>query len=145
MKYFALSPEVAGEVGPGSDGDFSTFPPTIYKLHYVFQGWLGDDLLESFPCYIVTDRLKAEIEQADLSGYQFSAVEVTASDLFQELYPNRDLPSFVWLIPTGTVDVDDFGFSKAYQLVVSERAWEVINKYQVEHCDVQEYVPLQEL
>ena len=25
----------------------------VHKLHYEFEGWLGDELLESTPCFIV--------------------------------------------------------------------------------------------
>lgn len=49
-----IEPEVAGSLGKEKKLDNSVFPPHIKKLHYEFDGRLGDDILESFPCYIVT-------------------------------------------------------------------------------------------
>jgi hypothetical protein len=90
--FFRLEPEVAGGAGAATVLDSSTHPPRVARLEYHFDGWLGDDLRESSPCYIVTERLKQAIEQADLTGYSFDEVLVTTSATFRELYSNRTLP-----------------------------------------------------
>ena len=56
--FHTLEPEVAGGFGEQTILDNSTHPPDVKWLHYVLDGWLGDDILESFPCYIVTERLR---------------------------------------------------------------------------------------
>ena len=56
MRYFILEPEIAGGWGERTVADTGIFPPTVTALHYRFDGWRGDELLESFPCFIVTDR-----------------------------------------------------------------------------------------
>ena len=61
-----------------------------------------------------------------LTGVRFDKVEVTASELFEQLYPNRRLPKFVWLQIIGKPGQDDFGMAKGLMLVVSERALEVL-------------------
>ena len=60
--YYFIEPEVAGGWGGNTIADTSVHPPKISKLHYQFDGWLGDDLLESFPCFIVSESLKHESE-----------------------------------------------------------------------------------
>lgn len=55
-KFYVLEPEVAG--GWGGDGtvvDREFHPPIVSRLVYEFDGWLGDDLVTTFPpVYIVT-------------------------------------------------------------------------------------------
>ena len=66
-QYYIIEPEVAGGLGLNSNIDRTTFPPIVEKLHFVFEGWLGDPILESFPCFIVTDRLARKMEEAGLT------------------------------------------------------------------------------
>ena len=52
MKLFVIEPEVAGEIGERTiyeNYDAITTKgerPIISHLHFVFMGWLGDDILE---------------------------------------------------------------------------------------------------
>ncbi|MGA2224073.1 MAG: hypothetical protein ABSH41_06505 [Syntrophobacteraceae bacterium] len=126
MKYYQIEPEVAGGIGEHSEIDRSSGKMVVRKLHYEFDGWGGDELLESTPCFIVSERLAHEIERAQLTGISFDDVEVTKSDQFEELYPNRQLPKFVWLQIDGKPGQDDFGIGKDPGLVISERALEVL-------------------
>jgi hypothetical protein len=139
--FFVLEPEVAGGLGEGTViSDMSVQPPIVISLHYEFQGWLGDDLLESFPCFIVTSRLADKLRRSEMTGYRLAAVKVSTSDLFREMHPRRKLPPFQWLQPVGEAGVDDFGLSsKPHRLVVSKRALECLRGFQLEHCDVSEW------
>src|SRR5688572_24685126 len=111
MRYYRLDPEVAGGLGERSILDRSTHPPKVARLHYELDGWLGDDLLQSFPCFIVTGRLRSALEAISPTGCEFAPVEVTTSRTFEDLYPNRTLPVFYWLKTTGRANIDDFGMS----------------------------------
>ena len=51
--FYVLEPEVAGDLGAGSILDYSTQPPTVLKLQYEFNVWLGDDLLTTPPCFLI--------------------------------------------------------------------------------------------
>ena len=64
--YKYIEPEVAGGLGNETIIDKNYHPPIVKKLHYEFNGWLGDDILESFPCFIVSERLKNEIIKKNL-------------------------------------------------------------------------------
>lgn len=92
--YKLIETEVAGGLGEQIQMDNSFFPPLIKNLHYEFEGWLGDDILESFPCYIVTERLRDGIELGKLTGVSFDKVFISKSETFLELYPDRELPNF---------------------------------------------------
>ena len=101
--------------------------------------WLGDDLLESFPCFIAAEGLRKRLAQSGLSGCRFDAVEVSKSDLFEEIHPDRELPEFAWLRVVGRPAIDDFGLSSDHRLVVSQRALDVLKSFRLDHCDTEEY------
>ena len=134
MSYFFIEPEVAGGLGHHTILDSSTHPPKIEKLHYTFDGWLGDVLLESFPCYIVTKSVGNKMLQADLTGFSFDKVETSASDEFAEFYPARVLPEFFWLKVTGKAEFDDFGVAEDLRLVISSRALELFQANGLENA-----------
>jgi hypothetical protein len=126
MDYFYVEPEVAGGLGPLTVMDTTTHPPIVSKLHYHFDGWLGNVLLETFPCFIVTDGACQALQAIDATGAKFDDVEVTVSEQFEELYPNKQLPKFVWLKADGKPKLDDFATTPDGRLIVSARALEVL-------------------
>src|SRR6267378_2592579 len=111
MRYFRVRPEVAGGLGDETLMDRSVHPPVISRLHYEFDGWLGDPLLSSFPSYIVTRDLMREILHEDLTGVTFDHVMVTTSADFEERHATQQLPEFVWMKVVGQPGVDDFGLA----------------------------------
>ena len=137
--FWSLEPEVAGELGDGSVLDTSVHPPHVSKLEYTLTGWLGDELLETFPCHIVTESLGAALISARLIGFQLDDVEVAVSDEFKEMSPGRSLPNFKWLKATGRAGVDDFGLSGEHTLVVSDAALRQLRQHTLSQCDVEEY------
>jgi len=94
----------------------------VSRRHYQFDGWLGDVLLEAFPCFIVTELVKQKFQADQLTGAKFDVVEVTRSHQFVELYPTRRLPKFVWLKFDGRAGHDDLGVTSDGGLIVSEKA-----------------------
>lgn len=123
---FVLEPEVAGGWGKGTVANASVHPPVVEELEYEFSGWLGDELLESFPCFIVSDRIAKALVGSSLTGYRLAAVAISKSAEFLELAPNVRLPGFQWLKVHGSERNDDFWTNTAHQLVVSERALSVL-------------------
>lgn len=63
MRFLKLQPEVAGGLGAKTIMNTTVHPPSVSILEYEFDGWLGDDLLESFPCFVVSERLKNPLEE----------------------------------------------------------------------------------
>ena len=72
---FVIEPEVAGGFGRATVLDTRTHPPQVSRLEYEFDGWLGDDLLTTFPCYIVSRRLQDALEMTDLTGFHFDGLQ----------------------------------------------------------------------
>lgn len=140
MKYFYIEPEVAGGWGKNTVFDRIPGKPTVvHKLHYEFQGWQGDELLESTPCFIVSERGAREIQKAQLTDATFDEVEVTTSEQFKELYPTRRLPKFVWLKVAGKPGQDDFAIAPDGRLVVSERALRLLQELGISRALVTEF------
>ncbi|MEX2115122.1 MAG: hypothetical protein WD845_18155 [Pirellulales bacterium] len=135
--FHKLDPEVAGHFGPGTITDRSTHPPIVRSLHYVFDGWLGDELLTAFPCFIVTKHMQQLIESANPSGCSFEDVTVSKSDLFEELHAGRQLPQFSRLAIDGIAQRDDFGTtSTGGSMIVSDRLLQVMKRGRLDHCEI---------
>jgi hypothetical protein len=137
MRYFSVEPEVAGSsAGDNSVMDRSVHPPIVSRLHYEFSDWLGDVLLTSFPCFIVTEDAMNELVKRGVTGARFADVEVTTTYPFDEIHPGRKLPKFVWLQVTGRAGHDDFGLARKIRLVVSERALDILKGLQLNHAEI---------
>jgi hypothetical protein len=134
---WVVSPEVAGELGENTTMDSSVHPPRVYRLHHHFNGWLGDELLEAFPCFLVSSALAKSLEEARLVGFSLDTVEVSVSHEFQELYPGRPLPEFRWFKLTGEDCHADFRLTPDFRLEVSSRALNVLKKFKIAHATIE--------
>ena len=103
----------------------------VTKLHYQFDGWLGDDLIESTPCYIVSKRLADAVTCEQLTGFTLDEVEISKSEQFDEVYPDTELPPFVWLKVHGKPGIDDFGMTAELLLAISDRALRLLEKFSI--------------
>jgi hypothetical protein len=135
-EYRILEPEVAGGFGEKTALDRSTSPPTVQKLHYEFGGWLGDDLLTTTPCFIVTLPLKEALIQFKGTGYSFDEVTVSKSRLFQQRRPEIVLPQFAWLRIHGQAGRDDVGLGTKDTLVVSNEFLNILKQHKIANCVV---------
>jgi hypothetical protein len=128
MKYYAIEPEVAGGFGDHTKIVHTSGKPfEVVHLHYRLEGWLGDELLESTPCFIVSKSLANDLTRAQLTGFSFDAVEVTTSRELSEVIGNSGLPEFLWLKVNGIARQDDFALSSELTLIVSEKALKVLD------------------
>jgi len=135
MFYF-IEPEVAGGWGSNTIADTSSHPPIVSKFHYQFDGWLGDDLLESFPCFIVSEPLKDDLISSGLTGFEIEGAEVSKSEDFWSEDTYSNLPKFYWLKVSGEDLFNDFKIAADYRLVVSDKALSVIRRHNINHADI---------
>jgi hypothetical protein len=119
--------------------DTTIHPPQVHRLHYEMDSWPCDDLLTSFPCYIVTVELRRLIENVQPTGCRFADVEVTASENLRDRLGGRILPKYFWLQATGQAGRDDFGISSDYSLVISERMLRQIRRATLRDCEIAEF------
>jgi hypothetical protein len=119
----------------------------IVRLEYVFDGWLGDDLLTSHPRYIVTEVLARELTTHELTGVRLTDVLISKSDLFEQLHPERQLPMFRGLIPDGKASVGDdvvvqywsghdLCLTERAQLVETRNTLEILRQHHIDHRDI---------
>ncbi|MFF1482859.1 hypothetical protein ACFVYD_35855 [Streptomyces sp. NPDC058301] len=137
--YYRLNPEVAGGFGDRAELDSTVHPPVVRRLHYEVADWLGDCLVQTFPCFLVLRAVGAALEKAGLGGFALAEAEVTEADIFQDLNPGGALPDLVWLKVSGTAGSEDFGVSSDNRLVVSERALAMLRPAGLAHCGVEVY------
>jgi hypothetical protein len=135
--YYRLSPEVAGGLGEHTVMDRSQIPPVVTHLHYVFDGWLGDELIESYPCFVVTRSLADKIGASRLQGAILAKAEISTSREFDGLNAGRVLPEFLWLKVIGTLGESDFALERDARLVVSATALSLLRQGQLDHCLVE--------
>ncbi|HWK22880.1 MAG TPA: hypothetical protein VNS08_07605 [Ureibacillus sp.] len=152
MILYFLEPEVSG--GHGEQTIYGTeenvkkegISGKIKFLHYEFEGWLGDDLLESTPAFIVSIYLEEELKKSEFNDYKLEKCLISMSDVFMELYPNKEIPSFTRFIPLGTVEVEGenynnwsghhFCLSSKGELVVTQKALDFFKKFSINNCDI---------
>jgi len=137
VRYFTIEPEVAGGLGDRSKIRHVNGRLQVDRLHYEFHGWLGDCLVESTPCFIVTEDAANALLRAAATGIRFEAVEVSRSREFDELQPGCELPAFSRLIVDGQACRDDFGMDAELVLVVSEAALRILRQVGLRHASVQ--------
>ena len=130
--------EVAGSLGNQTQIDSTAHPPIVKKLYFVFEGWLGDDILEVFPCFIMTEPLKKEIEKEKLTGGIFDNLLVTKSENFIEMYPDKELPQFYWAKIQRSAITGDFSLAADYRLVISEKAYGILSKFNISNALIEE-------
>lgn len=101
---------------------------------------MGDDIVESFPTFIVTSALADAIASAGLSGVEFDDVIVTMNPQFEELFPEvaSSLPAWRWLRPVGAPLVSDFWQDETARLVLSDDALCVVRRFRIDNAELSE-------
>lgn len=136
-EYYRLKPDAPGQLGDKTVLNDQTHPPQINHFQFVFDDWFGDDLIECFPCFMITERLLNKLEGMSLKGYVIKDVEIEFSPLFYDLNGNKEVPKFKWLYINGTPD-DDFYIDEEHCLVVSSLAYEQIKgNGNIRNCEVE--------
>jgi len=134
IMYRAIGPEVAGGLGEQTIMKTNVHPPVVEKLHYEFDSWLGDDILESFPCFLVSERLKNSIVFENLTGVAFDDVLISESDLFRQIHPDLELPVLFWAKIDGERGIDDFVIGDDHRLLISEKAYTLLQFFHIDHA-----------
>jgi len=144
MKYFVLEPEVAGGIGKKSKILYENSKiKEVLFLDYEFEDWLGDDILTTHPCFIISESLCDIIKVSDLKGYQLQKIDISFSDFFLEVYNKKILPNFIRLLPFSINEVNlinkmllDFYLYKNTTLVVSERSLNILKKFNLSNANI---------
>jgi hypothetical protein len=139
MTHHTLEPEVAGSLGPRTVMDTDVHPPAVTHLHYEVDGWLGDDLLESFPCFLISPQAALALRSAHVTGFADREAEITlGADV--EGVVDLQLTNFRWLTPTGVPGVDDLAVDRSATLIVSDQVLEILHSFHLSNCDIEVWV-----
>ena len=66
---YVLEPLVAGELGDGTQLDATTHPPLVRHVEFVLDLPTDEDLIESFPVFLVSESLGHALASANLTGF----------------------------------------------------------------------------
>ncbi|MFI9276036.1 hypothetical protein ACIGXM_35930 [Kitasatospora sp. NPDC052896] len=124
--YYLVKPEVAGGLGPETIMNATVHPPQVSRLHYEVVDWLGDCIVQSFPCYLAMRHVAHRLKGMGFTGFHSDEAIISEADEFRELNPDGELPDLVWLLVDGEPGADDLGMTKKGQLVVSEPVLDVL-------------------
>ena len=92
----------------------------------------SDDIIESFPVFLVSDLLAARLSQ--LPGVTFREAMVRPGDTFLELFAGALHKAYARLhVGAGP----DFCLDDALQLNVSDQAIEILRQFNLRRCDIQ--------
>jgi hypothetical protein len=118
--FFIVKPEDAGHPDREGSGGF------------VFDTWLGDDLVSAHPDLLVTSPLKKDLESLDeATGFGLSPARTSCSPFFRRHKPTLTLPPFWAINVQGEPGKDDIGLTRDGSLVVSQRVMDVLVRYRV--------------
>ncbi|MCG8708034.1 hypothetical protein JHU04_001235 [Brenneria sp. 4F2] len=132
--FYYIEPEVNGELGDGTIMDTCVYPPVVKKLILCFSGWLGDDLLECYPCFVVTERLADELKIVVKDDVFFEKINIKKSDEFDEVYPEKLLPHFYWM---KILNGRDIFLSEDKRLAVSERIMNILSAFNISNAMIE--------
>lgn len=135
--FFKLNPDCTGTFGRKTlyGGELTDVPPQIYRLHYEFDRWSPDELLEVNSVFVGTPALEELIKSLfpRPTGITFDNMTTTSTLVFRQANPGRELANYRWFKVIGKGGVDDFGLSDDFQLVVSARIFGTIQP-KIENC-----------
>lgn len=134
---YRLDPQVAGELGPDTDLDTSTHPPKVKRLEYVLDQPETDELITSFPVFLVSEQLGGRIKKAHLDGFKLAKARVRPGDNYRELYGKARHRDYRWLQITGTARRSDFWLDESFNLCVSDRAMKILEVSVLTDCEIE--------
>lgn len=124
---------------PRSAFDLNADPPRPATPHFVAMDWLGDPLVQTSPCFFVTESLAIDLEGERATGFTINDIELEIDEQFAEFEPETvgALPKFVELRPGLDRSSDVFLTAPLGDLVVSERVFELLLKHGLAFCGIE--------
>lgn len=141
MRFYNIKCEVPGSLGAETIFDKSATPWVIKRLHVIFDGWLGGEILTLSSCILVTESLRnfLSFNYSGIAGYEHFQLE--ESENFRKLQPDVELPKFVRMKVGINSFSDDFSlvrYDGLYnQLIISEKAKEALEKFNLGNYSIE--------
>lgn len=133
VSFFNIEPEASGSPAAGS-------PPGA--VGFVFDTWLGDDLIRAYPAVLVTTPVKrALLGLPQPSGFEIERARIRTSGFFRSHSPGKRLPTFWAIQVRGRAGRSDMGLTPAGGLVVSRRVLDVLLQFRIGRAVLTQYTP----
>jgi hypothetical protein len=133
VSFFTVEPEASGSPVTGLPLD---------RVAYVFDAWLGDDLIRADPAVLATTAVKRALQGLQSSsGFEITRARTRTSGFFRKHSPGKRLPP-LWAIDVrGHAGRDDMGLTPAGLLVVSRRVLDVLLDFRIGRAVLTQYTP----
>jgi hypothetical protein len=131
MAFFVVTPEDAGHLEPHGNAEVP---------QYVFDTWLGDDLVRAHPVFLATSDLKDTLETlAAPSGFRSARIRVERSPFLRRYRPELSLPTFWVLEVYGQAGIHHLGLARDQSLVVSQAALDCLVRHSIPHAEFSQF------
>ena len=136
MKFYTIDPDVPGRTHGETIRAFrSGHHPE--NVRYIFECWPEADVVQTFPIFLVSEKLALALRSAKLTGFELKACESSKGDQFHIASPGYgELPKYFWLDVNGKSEQDDFGISNDLMLRISERVYDLLQNFCVEGAEI---------
>lgn len=133
MSFLTFEPETAGQPHQS---------PRSGEVFYLFDVWLGDDVVRAYPALMVTTPVKRALRGLDRpTGFRVTRARVRRSAFFRRVNPEKKLPVF-WLLEVGSAPGrDDLGLTPAGVIVISRRILDVLQGFRIGRALMAQYDP----
>ena len=132
---FALEPHVAGQLGAGTALDATVHPPVVRSVEYVLDAPTSQDILESFPVYLVSNDIAAQLARASLRGFVLRDARITVSREYLDEFGNAQHKDYQWLYPTPDLAADCW-IDDQLRLCVSGAMMDVLATGTLDACTI---------
>lgn len=131
--FFNIEPEVSGAPAAGSAAGETT---------YLFDTWLGDDLVRAYPGVLVTTAVRTALLGLEApTGFEIARARVRSSRFFKKHSPEKLLPPFWSVEVRGRAGIDDMGLGGAGTLVVSRRVLDLLLSFKIGRALFTQHIP----
>ena len=134
---YRLEPHVAGELGGATRLDPSQHPPAVSEVEYLLDGPEADELIESFPVFLVSTALAERLSVEGLTGFALGQATVRPGAEYTAMYGDAAHPDYLWLRPDGSAPSEDAWLDHEYRLCVSDRMMSALQQHRIGRCAIE--------
>jgi len=134
---YCLDPEVAGELGEGTVLDSSTHPPALSHLDFTLDYPDADELIQSFPVFLISERLGSRLQAAGLTGFTLTGARVRPSDNYLAVHGDAPHPHYLWMQVAGVAGEADCWLDDSLMVCVSDRMMTILEAVGLSDCSVE--------
>lgn len=138
MKYYIVTPAAEAETGEEAIFSSSGHSRKIVFLHVYLVTYPESDLIQAYPAFIVTKKLRLAIESAGISGAKFLPCKVSKDPQYDDYSYTTDLPEMFGLEPDGVENVDDIVSYNEAEFKASDRFVRLLKSFAHDGCTFKE-------